>query len=224
MIEKVNKSIDKTSFYDIIYRPDNNREVFWKIFAEYVQKKFIPKDSSLLDVAAGYCNFTNNIQIREKWAIDKQPNVEKFADKDTNVIVGDCLTYDYEKGLPHKVDVIFMSNFLEHVPKNAIVPMFKRLRKVCNRRIIVLGPNYKYTYKHYYDDPTHITALTHTTIKWLMELSGFKIEKTYKGIVPFSVEGVPGKQLPLIPSWIIKLYIYSPIKLFAGQFLVVGKV
>jgi 2-polyprenyl-3-methyl-5-hydroxy-6-metoxy-1,4-benzoquinol methylase len=86
----------------------------WRILCRHFFQKHIPEDSIVLDIAAGYCEFINNIKAKEKIAFDLNQDVKTFAGKEVRVI-NDSF-FNMEKHLQEKkVDIIFASNILEHL-------------------------------------------------------------------------------------------------------------
>ena len=84
-------------------------------------EKFLPQGTkTIVDVAAGYCDFINHIAFQcRKYAIDINPDVEKYAADDVETFVDDIINMaqHFEKG---SVSIFFMSNFLEHICKEDI--------------------------------------------------------------------------------------------------------
>lgn len=80
-------------------------------------------------------------------------------------------------------DVITLISVIEHVqePSNVLREIFRVLKK--RGTVVIVTPNFKYSYKNFYDDPTHLRPYTNKSINKLMQLYGFKNLKT----VPFLV-------------------------------------
>ena len=80
-------------------------------------------------------------------------------------------------------DVITLISVIEHVqePSNVLREIFRILKK--KGIVVIVTPNFKYSYKNFYDDPTHLRPYTEKSIIKLMQLYGFKNLKT----VPFLV-------------------------------------
>jgi hypothetical protein len=201
-----------STYFETTLKENKNRERFWDVFTKYLQK-YIPEDSSVLDIGAGRCEFINRIKAKYKTAVDKEDILE-FASPDVNVITGDGRFLNEKI----KYDTVFMSNFLEHTTMEDVECLLLSLNKICNQ-IIIFGPNYKYAYKDYWDDPTHKTPLSHITLKRLLEQAGFEVEICYPKIAPYSVEG---SNFP-IPKFLIWLYLHLPIRPFAGQMLIIAR-
>jgi len=59
----------------------------WQKLCKNFFQKYVNKNSRVLEIAAGYCEFINNIQAKEKIAVDINPDIEKFASKDVQVLL-----------------------------------------------------------------------------------------------------------------------------------------
>ena len=78
----------------------------------------------MLDPAAGFCEFINNVPAVERWAVDQNSQfLLKYAHKHVHKISGSCL--DAKIPLDY-FDVVFVSNFLEHLKDSEEVYKFLR--------------------------------------------------------------------------------------------------
>ena len=59
---------------------DKNRAALWKVIAGFIQK-YVPESSVLLDLGAGYCDFVNAINAKEKHALDIFKDLPLYAEK-----------------------------------------------------------------------------------------------------------------------------------------------
>ena len=84
-----------------------------------------------------------------------------------------------------------------------------------------MQPNYRLSYKTYFDDPTHKKVFSDTALRAFLISFGFEIEMAKPRFLPFSLKSRPSI-IPVLPI-IIRAYLYSPIKPFAGQMLFVAK-
>ncbi|NBJ91344.1 class I SAM-dependent methyltransferase [Parablautia muri] len=191
----------------------SNKEIekknrLWKCVCSYFEK-FLPsvdvaERGVMVDVAAGYCDFINNIQCDwHKVAIDVNPDVQVHAGKEVRVIVDDI------KSLPkyferESVDIFFMSNFLEHISKSDISMLFKMEKELLkpNGEIWILTPNIKYVKGQYWDFFDHITPITEKALIEEACTHGFRVKKCIKKFLPFTTKS----KLPQA-GWIVKLYL-----------------
>jgi ubiquinone/menaquinone biosynthesis C-methylase UbiE len=196
------------------------RNAMWKILcAEYFQK-FIPPSSTLLELASGYCEFINNIQAKKKIAVDINGQTIEYAGPDVKVL----LTKSTELGdvEDSTIDVVFVSNFFEHISKPGIVQTIKECYRVLkvNGRLLILQPNIRYTDRDYWMFFDHITPIDDRAMCECLEIIGFHIQKVIPRFLPFTTKG----RLPRL-LFLVKLYLKLPFlyPLFGGQAFIVAR-
>ncbi len=206
----------KNPYFETRFKYSLERDDIWKILCEYLQK-YIPDNSRLLDVGAGYCYFINNIKASEKYALDIDPEVLKYAQKDVKLTVGTSTGTEFEDNY---FDVIFSSNLLEHLSIDEILDTLNEFKRITKDggRMILISPNFKYCFRIYFDDFTHKSIITDSSLMDMLQASGFKVEKIMPKFLPFSAESKLPKSI-----WLLKLYLMLPWKPFAGQMLVVAR-
>lgn len=199
----------------------DKRNVMWKILCKDYFQKFIKKNDTVLDLAAGYCEFINNIECGKKIAVDLNVKTKKKANK--NVKVYQALSTKLPKELTGKVDVVFTSNFFEHLDsKNELIDTLKEVHRVLKPagRIMILQPNIRLVGNQYWDYVDHTLPLTEKSLLEAFHLTDF--EQTYSKVrfLPFTANS----RIPAIPMF-IKLYLKMPIlQFFMGkQTFVVAK-
>lgn len=200
---------------------ENYRQNVWKILCKEYFQQYISENADVLELGAGWGEFINNIKASSKIAIDLNPATKTHLNKDIIFLQQDC-SEDWQTNKSN-LDVIFTSNFLEHLPskekiEKTIEQAYKCLK--ANGIIICLGPNIKFIPGAYWDFWDHNIPLTETSITELLKLKGFDIELCIPKFLPYSMS--TGIKPPL---FFIKLYLKFPLawKLFGKQFLVVGK-
>jgi len=203
---------------------DSRRDLIWKEVCRFLQKEYIPADSRILDLGAGYCNFINNIQGREKHAVDIFSKLPEYASQDVIIHHQSCLNL---KNLnDNYFDVIFASNLLEHLTREDLLQLLPELRRILrdNGKLIVLQPNFRYCYKTYFDDYTHLQIFTDRSLSELLEASGFSIIDIKPRFLPVNMKSTLKFTLPKL-HLIVRFYLNSPIKPLAAQMLIVaGKI
>ncbi|MBA3706239.1 MAG: methyltransferase domain-containing protein [Bacteroidetes bacterium] len=192
----------------------------WREISKFIYKKLGSPDK-ILDPAAGFCEFINHVPSKEKWVIDlNEPFINKYCDPTINKLIGNNL----EIKIPENYfDGIFVSNFLEHLHTQEQVSLFlDRMHKALKPggKIAIIGPNFKYTYKNYFDFADHTVVLTELGVAEHLYGATFSIEKVHPKFLPLSFRG----KLPPIP-FLIKLYLRFPLfwSFFGKQFLLIGK-
>ncbi len=200
---------------------DKNKKLMtWKIIADYLYKE-LNSPKTLIDPAAGECEFINAITVEEKWAVDLNVDfISKFANTNIQVKIGNSLDIE----LPSNYfDAVFISNFLEHLDSHEevhslLLNMYCTLRG--GGRIAVMGPNFKYGAKEYFDFADHKTILTHLSMEEHLYSAGFKVLKVIPRFLPISFRG----RLP-INKFFVKTYFSLPIlwKVVGKQFLIIAE-
>ena len=168
-------------------------------------ENFLPHTTkSIVDVAAGYCDFINHIGFKcKKYAIDINPDVEKYAADDVKIYVDDITNMSryFEKGT---VSIFFMSNFLEHIRKEDISKLLEQEYDLLEPKgeVWILTPNIRYVGGKYWDFYDHITPITEKALMEAGELCGFHVRKCIKKFLPFTTKS----RLPKAP-WIVRMYL-----------------
>jgi ubiquinone/menaquinone biosynthesis C-methylase UbiE len=193
------------------------RQIAWKQVALYLQR-FIPPDAKVLDIGAGYLNFIGNIKAREKHALDVADLAGNDRPKDVFFHLGSVT--EMKDVASSYFDCVFASNLIEHLDDHEREMAFFQIRRVLKDagRLIILQPNFKYSFKVYFDDHTHRKAFTHIGLSHVLEENGFDVTKVLPRFVPFSVYSM----LPAF-GFLIWLYLRSPWKIFAGQMLIIAE-
>lgn len=185
----------------------DKRDVLWQILCKDFFQQFIPRKSTVLDLAAGYCEFINNIEAKEKIAVDLNPQTKKMAKK--GVKFYKVLSTKLPKNLAGKVDVVFTSNFFEHLDsKDELMATLKEVHRVLKKggQIMVLQPNIKLVGGAYWDFVDHTLPITEKSLAEALMLNGFKITYQKTRFLPYTASG--GK--PVIPLF-VKLYLKIPL-------------
>lgn len=216
------------SAVDILYRhrfpPEilKRREAVWKVLCRSWFARYIPANARVLEVAAGYCEFINNVPAAEKVAIDLNPETRNFAAQDV-LVHQIAAEHMGEVVAPDSFDTIFMSNFLEHCrTRDQILAILRASHAALKRggRVLILGPNFRYCYKRYFDFFDHHLPLTENSVAEALQLAGFEIEVLKPCTLPLTFKG----RLPPSP-FLVKLYLWLPIfwRFFGAQFFIIGK-
>lgn len=196
---------------------DPKRRVLWRVLTRYIQR-YVDEDAVLLDFGAGYCDFTNLITAREKYAYDIWDGIAEFCGPSVKPLIESENDYEKLRELKSEsVDVVFASNIFEHfsVDELKVVVEVLRSKLKVGGRLILLQPNFCYSYKNYFDDYTHKSIWTHLSLSDFIESNGFDVEDVKAKFLPLTVKS----KLPVHP-FLIECYLRSPFKPFSGQMLV----
>ncbi|HEY9850415.1 MAG TPA: methyltransferase domain-containing protein [Leptolyngbyaceae cyanobacterium] len=201
------------------YRQRKVKYSLWKVLIENFLQEYISLDSVVLDIGGGYCEFINQVKAKEKYLIDLNPDSKLFAAHNVKIFNVDILNVKDREVMKTEYDIIFVSNFFEHLnSKEELVSLllfcFNHLNP--GGSLLVIQPNYKYSYKEYYDFIDHQLPVTHLSLKEVLEAIGFKINILIPKFLPFSTQGRPTS-----PK-LLKLYLKLPLLwlFFGGQMFV----
>jgi len=175
----------------------------------------------VLDLGAGWGEFIRNVRCGEKFAMDLNPDTDTRVGEGVKVILQDCS--DEWLLQDNSLDVVFTSNFFEHLPSKVALEKTLVEAKRCLKpggRMICLGPNIRFTGGAYWDFWDHHVALTERSLEEVLKLKGFEISECVDRFLPYSMS--QGSTPPLV---FLKLYLKVPFawKFFGKQFLVVAQ-
>ena len=198
-------------YFDSRFVEDLKRAKSWAYLCEYFQR-FVPREATVLELGAGYCYFINQIDAERKIAVDLFPDLERYASADVEAHLADATKLDFID--KESVDIIFASNFLEHLEWGQLHSLMNEMTRVLspNGQIILMQPNYRLSYRSYFDDYTHRTIFTDRTLLDWFESHHFICEFSKPRFLPLTVKSRLGAFSRAIP-----LYLRSPWKPFAGQ-------
>ena len=197
------------------------RDAIWKILVKDFFLKWIQKGSAVLDLGCGYGEFINNVPDCERHAMDLNSVSGKHLDKDIHFHQQDC-SKPWEIA-PRSLDVIFSSNFFEHLPKKEALDETVSRAKTALKpggRLIALGPNISVLNGRYWDFWDHHVALSDQSLGELFEIHGLKIEKSIPRFLPYNMVRVRKR-----PLFLVSLYLKCPLAwhFFGKQFLIVAR-
>jgi len=212
----------KDAYYESRYTYDHKRAITWKEIVRF-EENFIPRDAAVLDLGAGYCDFINNVTAAKKYAADISPELPNYATEGViQINRGGWNFFEIPDG---SLDVVQASNFLEHFVDEDIDKIIKEVKRILKPggRLILMQPNYRLAAKNYFDDPTHKKVWSDAALESFLLSQDFKIILKMPKFLPFSMKSnsslLPNFLLPLV----VRAYIHSPWKPFAGQMLFIAE-
>lgn len=205
-------------------REKRDKNAIWRVLCRAFFQKYIPPDAVVIDIAAGYCEFINNIKAGKKIAFDLNPATRAFANPDVTVHGISFFAMESTLG-GTKANVVFASNVFEHLDNSSQVI---EAMKVCHEcladggRLLVLQPNIKYAGGAYWDFIDHKVALTDRSLIEASELCGYCLEKNIPKFLPYTTKSRVPKH-PFLVSLYLKLMPLSGFLLGQQSFLVFSK-
>jgi SAM-dependent methyltransferase len=204
--------------YEFRFRDVNSddRQGVWNVIAADVHQK-MRRPRIVLDAAGGSGEFINGVPAEERWVVDRVSYGE--IDSKVKVVIGDVL--EVELPTDH-FEGIFVSNVLEHLPtQEAVAELLGRLRGFLRPGgvIAIMGPNFRYCAKEYFDCADHTLALTHVSVEEHLYAAGFNIMEVRRKYLPYSFRS----RLPANPKLTAAYLRMTALQSILGkQFLVVA--
>lgn len=204
--------------FDERHRKD--QDVLWRTLCRSFFQQYVEPTDTVLDLGAGACQFVNHIEASRKIAVDLNPDT-KAAAADAEVL--QTSSDDLSAVADGSVDVVFTSNFFEHLPdKAALMRTLAEVHRVLRPggRLVVLMPNLRYLGGRYFDYLDHHLPLTHVSLTEAVELAGLQVERVEPKFLPYTLKS----RLPTHPV-LIRLYLRIPLawKVLGKQMLVVAR-
>lgn len=196
------------------------RQDIWKVLCDVFFQKWVPTDATVLDIAAGHCEFINNISAGRRVAVDLNPDVLVRAGEGVEAYIG--RSDDMSMIADGSIDRAFISNFFEHIPREVITSTLLEVRRVlrADGRLMVLQPNVRYCARDYWMFFDHITPVDDRALAEAFRATGFDVEVNIPRFLPYTTKS----RLPSGPR-LVQLYLKVPLawKVLGAQAFMVGR-
>jgi 2-polyprenyl-3-methyl-5-hydroxy-6-metoxy-1,4-benzoquinol methylase len=168
----------------------DTKDLIWRELTAFLQEWIpIPLNGRVLDLACDRGDFIRHVKARERWASDMR-DVADHLPPDVHFIQANGLDLA-EKAPRGSFDVVFMSNYLEHLQTSEVVvrqlEVARRLIKV-GGRVVVLQPNIRLVGGRYWDFIDHQVALTDRSLVEAAELAGLRTAKVIPRFIPYTTK------------------------------------
>jgi ubiquinone/menaquinone biosynthesis C-methylase UbiE len=193
-----------------------NRDKVWQHICAYLSR-WIDADAEVLELGAGWCDFSNNVAAKRVVAMDLDQTVQRASSDAVTAVVGDCT--DLSAFPDASFDVVFASNLVEHLERPDASALLAGARRVLrpDGRLILVQPNFRLNPGGYFDDFTHVAIYTDRSIHDYLVAEGWAVEHLEARFLPLTMKSRASGLTFLVP-----LYLRSPVKPLAGQMLVVA--
>jgi ubiquinone/menaquinone biosynthesis C-methylase UbiE len=203
-------------YHDIRFQHDPKRAIVWRVLCRYLQP-WVKEDEGLLELGAGYGEFSRAIRAGRKWALDVNPQLVEYWGDVTPLI--QSATNPLPIGSA-SLATVFASNFFEHFTMDDAEVILAEAWRVLRPggRLIVVQPNFRLEPRRYFDDYTHKQAYTDAGFGDFLRSQGWRIVHAEPRFMPFTMKS----RFP-VSEWLIRFYLSLPYRPLAGQFLVIAE-
>lgn len=197
------------------------RRRVWQVLVPEFFQQFVSEAGTVLDLGCGYGEFVNTVRAKRKLGMDLNPDSRGRLNPEVTFLQQDCSrTWSVN---PDELDLVFSSNFFEHLPDKQTLGLtldeaFRCLKR--GGRLVAMGPNVKYVGGRYWDFWDHHLPLTETSLAEGLTIRGFEIERCDGRFLPYTIVGGPE-----YPIWMLAVYLKLKFlwRLRGEQFLVVAR-
>ena len=194
----------------------------WKVLYRRVFERWIHAEDTVVDLGAGFCEFINAARAKRRIAVDLNADTRTLAAPGVEVEAASASDLSFLSS--GSVDVVFSSNFLEHLASKEEVSRVMReaLRLLkTGGTLILLGPNVRLIPGVYWDFFDHHVPLSDRSMCELLAITGFELIRVEPRFLPYTTRSA----LPQAP-WLVALYLnLRPLSsaVLGKQFLIVAK-
>ena len=197
------------------------RKRVWEVLCGDWFQRFVGEKETILDLGSGYGEFSNAIRAGKKYAMDLNPDAPPHQGVEVEFLLQDCSTrWPLADG---SLDVVFTSNFFEHLPDKATLGRTLDEIRRCLKpggRLVAMGPNIKYLPGAYWDFWDHYVILTELSLREALETRGFKMDVCLGRFLPYTMASGPKWPLIFLRAYLKLSWAW---KFFGKQFLVVAR-
>lgn len=197
---------------------DPRRDVLWRALWRHYFSRRVPFDSCVLDLGCGYGEFINNAKVRRRIAVDTWSDMPLHVAPGIETHLASIDDIDWIDD--DSVDLALASNIFEHVTRDQLSRCLDSLKsKMTSRGVLtIIQPNFRYAYREYFDDFTHISIYSHVSLSDFLVAKGWEIVEARPRFLPLSLKGG-------LPVWspLIAAYLASPLKPLGKQMLITAR-
>lgn len=180
------------------------RQQMWDVLCRDFFQAWVPAGATVVEIGAGYCEFINHIGAARKFAVDLNPDTPQHANDDVTVITSSTCAIDLPSAM---ADVVFASNFLEHLTREDILTTLREVRRLLKPggQFLILQPNIRYCREDYWQFFDHITPLCERSLGEALASTGFVLRHVLSRFLPFTTQG-------RLPNSILLLKLYLRLR------------
>ena len=210
--------LDLDALYDTRFSREDRRkkDAIWAVLCSEFFQRYVGPSDTVMDIGAGLGEFLRHIRCGKRIAVDLSPMRGRILPAGTiEINVPSDRLDDHVPA--DSVDIVFCSNFFEHLPDKAtFLATLRAIRTVLKpgARLLVLQPNIRVLGGQYWDFVDHHLPLTDRTLVEASHMLGFEVVENVPRFLPYTTRS----RLPQTP-WLVKVYLRCRPAwwLFGGQ-------
>jgi SAM-dependent methyltransferase len=180
------------------------KDAIWRVLCPHFFQRYVKETDVVLDIGAGFGEFLRHIRCAKRIAVDIERLSGRVLPPGTEEVFAP--SHQLSSHVPaNSVDVVFCSNFFEHLPDKAtFLATLKEILTVLapGGRLLALQPNIRYVGGAYWDFVDHHLPLTHVTLIEAAESLGFEVAEVIPRFLPYTTRSA----IPQAP-WLVRLYL-----------------
>src|SRR5215469_9136784 len=198
---------------------NQKREVLWRALWKFYFSKYISPLDCVFELGCGYGHFINNVLAKRRIALDTWPGFLDYLSTGVEGHVGSVLSLAFLE--ESSVDFAFASNLFEHLTKDDFVIVLDQLRpKLTSKgKLAIVQPNYRYAYKEYFDDYTHVSIYSHQSLCNFLSANRYEILECVPRFMPLTIKD----HEMIVSESLVALYLNLPVKPLGKQMLVMAR-
>ncbi len=214
-----NENLDLAKVYKFRFEQlaQSKKAETWGIITNWIERQ-LENPKIVLDPAAGLGEFIVASRAQERWACDLTDQRKSWP-KNITTRFGDIAIVELPK---EHFDLIFVSNFLEHLATpDHVYRYVMQLRQALktNGKLVIMGPNFRFSANEYYDFADHLLPLSDRTVEEHLAAADMKCERVIPKFLPLAFRSQRFSH-PLL----VKLYLAVPFfwRIFGKQFFIIA--
>lgn len=199
-------------YHETRFAHDPKRDVLWKTLCEAWLQRFVGAGACVLELGCGYGHFINHIRGSRRIALDSWQGAAEFLAPGVESVCANAT--DLSAVEDDSVDFAFASNLFEHLAQDEFRSVLSQLRRKLRKggTLGIIQPNYRFAYREYFDDYTHVAIYSDRSLCDFLAANGFRVLECHPRVLPFSV----ASRLPVWPA-LIRLYLKLPFRPMGKQ-------
>ena len=180
------------------------KDAVWQVLCRHFLQRYVGADDTVLDLGAGFGEFLRHIRCGRRVAVDIERLSGRTLPPGTEEVFAPSHTLSAQVAAD-SIDVVFCSNFFEHLPDKAtFLATLGEIRTVLRPggRLLVLQPNIRFVGGAYWDFVDHHLPLTDRTLVEACESLGYEIVEVIPRFLPYTTRSAL-QQSP----WLVRAYL-----------------